>query len=129
MQLTVWDNANNVSKATIEINVGAMIDPTIYDIYAFKGDASVDFRILTDRPNSEMKCSIDIYDLSGRRIKSIVEDVTSDINSQIDTVWDMCDEAGTRVARGIYIYRATLETPEGSYSSKTKKLAISAPIK
>ena len=129
LQLTVWDNANNVSKATIEINVGAMIDPTIYDIYAFKGDASVDFRILTDRPNSEMKCSIVIYDLSGRRIKSIVEDVTSDINSQIDTVWDMCDEAGTRVARGIYIYRATLETPEGSYSSKTKKLAISAPIK
>lgn len=131
LTLTAWDNANNVSKADLEINVGAAVDPAILDITALFDNetAGVDFVITTDRPNTSLSCTLGIYDLSGRRIWSYDQTLSSDLQSVISTRWDLCDTAGTRVPRGIYIYRATVETPEGTYSSKSKKIAVGAPTR
>lgn len=126
LTLSVWDNANNVTKSTIDINVGAAVDPVIYGITASVNPASVDFRIDLDRPNTSLQCAIGIYDLNGRRLWSVEDTFNTDTTSSINTSWNMCDSSGTRVERGIYIYRVTVETPEGTYSSKSKKIAISA---
>lgn len=124
--LTVWDNANNVSKATVDINVGAAVDPQIYGITASTNPTHVDFRISLDRPNTSLDCTVGIYDLNGRRIWSVAETLTSDMESVVNSRWDLCDSGGNRVERGIYICRVTVETPEGTFSSKSKKIAISA---
>lgn len=131
LTLTAWDNANNVSKADLEINVGAAVDPAILDITAlFDNETSgVDFVITTDRPNTSMECSLGIYDLSGRKVWSSDKTLSSDLDSVISTRWDLCDSSGSRVPRGIYIYRATVETPEGTYTSKSKKIAVGAPAR
>lgn len=126
IQLTVWDNANNVSKATLDVNIGAAIDPVIYDIVASTNDTQIDFNIKLDRPNTAMHCEFGVYDLNGRRIWSEEQTIDSGMESNISTSWNLCDTSGTRVARGIYIYRVTVETPEGTYASKSKKIAISA---
>lgn len=128
LTLTAWDNANNVSKASIDINVGAATDPVIYDITASSNTAStsVDFRILLDRPNTSMQCTLGIYDLMGRKIWENKQQLNSDLDSVISTNWNLCDTSGSRVPRGIYIYRATVESPEGTYSSKSKKIAVTA---
>lgn len=128
LTLTAWDNANNVSKASIEINVGATVDPVIYDITASTNTAteSVDFRITIDRPNTAMKCDLAIYDLGGRRLWQTEQTLSSDLQSVINTRWDLTDSGGNRVPRGIYIYRATLETPEGTCGSRSKKIAVTA---
>lgn len=125
LTLTAWDNANNVSKATIDINVGAAVDPVIYGITASTNDTQADFRIELDRPNTKLNCEIGIFDLSGRRVWSLEDTLNSDMHSNITTSWDLRDSGGRRVDRGIYIYRVTVETPEGTYSSKSKKIAIS----
>ncbi len=128
LTLTAWDNANNVSKASIEINVGTTVDPVIYDITAVTDEAneSVVFRIMTDRPYTPLRCDLGIYDLTGRRIWGTDQTLSSDLGSVISTSWDMTDSGGNRVPRGIYIYRATLETPEGTSGSKSKKIAVTA---
>ena len=129
LTLSVWDNSNNVSKATLDINVGAAVDPVIYDITASTSPTQVDFRISLDRPNTTLDCTIGVYDLSGRRIWSVDEALDSDMDSNITATWDLRDASGARVPRGIYIYRATVQTPEGTYSSKSRKIAISAEQK
>lgn len=126
LTLTVWDNANNVTKANLDINVGAAVDPVIYGITASTTTTSVDFHIALDRPNTAMKCSVGIFDLNGRRIWSEDQTMNSDIESNISTSWSLCDSGGNRVPRGIYICRVTVETPEGTYSSKSKKIAVAA---
>jgi len=128
LTLTAWDNSNNVSKASINVNIGAATDPVIHDITASNNTAStsVDFRILLDRPNTSMQCTLGIYDLMGRKIWENKQQLNSDLNSVISTRWDLCDTSGSRVPRGIYIYRATVESPEGTYSSKSKKIAVTA---
>ena len=123
---TVWDNANNVTKQSLDFNVGAAVDPVIYDLSTDVNPAStsVVFRLEIDRPNTKMNCNIAVYDLNGRKIWENDQAAKSDINSTMTARWDLCDKSGARVPRGIYLYRATVESPEGTYTSKTKKLAV-----
>lgn len=126
--LSAWDNVNNLSKAEIEIEVGAGLEPSIVDLSAAADPsaASVDFRITLDRPNTDINCRVGVYDLSGRMIWEDERAVVSDMECMISTRWDLCDSGGRRVPRGIYIYRVTVEDKDGMFTSQSKKLAVSA---
>ncbi|MCM1369980.1 MAG: type IX secretion system sortase PorU [Candidatus Amulumruptor caecigallinarius] len=127
LMLTAWDNAGNVSKSSLDINVGAALEPVIYGVNAWSaaGESMV-FDILLDRPNSDMKCSIGIYDLLGRRIWEHEMDARTGTSASVSATWDMTDGSGARVPRGIYIYRVRAEAPDGAYSTMSKKIAVSA---
>lgn len=50
--------------------------------------------------------SLKIYDLSGRLVKTLLDnEPISDFEFPISVVWDGRDEAGQRVAAGVYFYR------------------------
>ena len=59
---------------------------------------------------------MDIFTLSGRKIKSIIgSNLRADNypNSSFDLIWDGRDAAGDRVATGVYIYKATAVPRDG----------------
>ena len=128
LTLTVWDNANNSATASIEFNVGAALDPVITDLSTNVNPAStsVVFNVTIDRPNSNVECLIEVFDLMGRTVWQSERSVTTDMNSSLSASWNLCDGSGVRVPRGIYLYRATVRTPEGTYSSQSRKLAVTA---
>lgn len=128
LELSVYDNANNVSRKEIEFNVAVSKDPVIIDLNVDRNPASTAavFEIHIDIPNTNMKCLLDIYDLNGRKVWSTTAGVASDFNGRIQVDWNLIDASGSRVPRGIYLYRATVETPQGMYSSRTRKLAVTA---
>lgn len=112
----------------IDFNVAAALDPVITSLGTNVNPAStsVVFTLTVDRPNSHLECELDVYDLSGRRVWSNHNSVTTDMESSTSMEWDLRDSSGVRVPRGIYLYRATVRTQEGTYSSKTRKLAVTA---
>lgn len=126
--LTVWDNANNQASSEIEFNVGAALDPVITGLGTNVNPAStsVIFTLTLDRPNTNLDCELDVFDLSGRKVWSNHGAVTTNMESTTSMDWDLRDTSGTRVPRGIYLYRATVRTPEGTWSSQTRKLAVTA---
>ncbi|MDE7442112.1 MAG: type IX secretion system sortase PorU [Muribaculaceae bacterium] len=128
LTFNVWDNANNSASRTIEFNVGAALDPVISDLSTNVNPAStsVVFNVTIDRPNSKVDCLIEVFDLLGRPIWQSHSNVTTDMQSSLSASWDLRDSSGVRVPRGIYLYRATVKTPEGTYSSKSRKLAVTA---
>lgn len=128
LKLTVYDNANNASSRSLSFSVGSVKDPVIRNLGTDVNPAStsVVFSIAVDHPNTQMGCRIEVFDLSGKRVWKSDSTVTSDMQGGMQTAWDLRDSAGRRVARGIYLYRATVETPDGMYSSQTKKLAVTA---
>ncbi len=128
LTLSAWDNAGNSTSSTIEFNVGAAIDPVITDITTNVNPAStsVVFAVTVDRPNSTLGCTIEVFDLNGRVVWSSTEKLSTDTNCVLNTTWNLCDHSGVRVPRGIYLYRATVTTQEGTYSSKSRKLAVTA---
>lgn len=128
LTLTVWDNTGNSASRTIEFNVGAALDPVISDLSTNVNPAStsVIFSITVDRPNTTLQTDLEVFDLSGRRVWNNSKNATTDMQSVTTTEWDLKDQGGVRVPRGIYLYRATVRTPEGTYTSKTRKLAVTA---
>ena len=128
LTLEAWDNLNNSTRHTIEFKVNATADPRIVNVGTDCNPATsgVTFRISLDQPNTEMKCELQVMDLNGRVIWSDTSSDSTGLTSQLSTYWNLCDKSGTRVPRGIYLYRVRVETPQGNWASKTNKLAVTA---
>lgn len=129
LELSVWDNANNSSRASLEFSVGANADPVISGLGTDVNPAStsVVFEVTMGHINSLNSLTLEVFDLAGRKVWG--QSLTSPGSSRnvFNTTWDLHDTSGARVPRGIYLYRATATTQEGTQSSKTKKLAVTAP--
>lgn len=128
LKFTVYDNANNPSAKTVTFDVAEVKGPSIRDLYTDVNQAStsVVISVSVDNPNTLIKCLIEVFDLSGKCVWSSDKSATSDMSGTINTTWDLRDTAGHRVHRGIYLYRARVETADGQHCTKTKKLAVTA---
>ena len=129
LTLTVWDNANNSSSAEITFQVAVGVNPTIYDLRTDCSPArtSVVFTVSADRPLQDLsRCTIDVLDLNGRTVWSSRADAATGTGSDINIGWNLTDNSGLRVPRGIYLYRATITTTDGMTQTQTRKLAVAA---
>lgn len=128
LELTVWDNANNSSSASLTFNVDVAAAPTLYDVSTDVNPAktSVVFNITTDRPMETLACRLDVIDLNGRVVWTRDSKSATGSDAAISFPWDLRDSSGVRVPRGIYLYRAVVETEKGAAATKTRKLAVAA---
>lgn len=126
LTLTVWDNAENSSSATLSFSIKAAWVPEIYNLRtdANPASASVNFLLSTDSPDNLRSCVIEVFDLAGRIVWT--GEAPAALSSDISIGWDLCDSNGVRVPRGIYPYRATLSTLSGATVYKSGKLAVTA---
>lgn len=128
LRLTVWDNANNSAYADLTFTVAASKQPEIYDLYTDVNPArdNVNFTLSTDRPMAKVECQIEVFDLNGRKVWTSSRNSSTDMQAKISVYWDLCTESGMRVPRGIYLYRATITSPDGTYATRSRKLAVTA---
>lgn len=126
--LTVYDNAGNFTTASVDFRVAVGHAPDICDITTDVNPAStsVTFILSHDRPSEALTCTVDVFDLSGRKVWSSEVPTGNSYDTNVNVQWNLCDGTGVRVPRGIYLYRATVTTAEGASSSKTRKLAVTA---
>ncbi len=128
LKLTVWDNANNSSSADIRFKVGINMKPamteftTVYD----RTNDQLSLSMSTDRSMSKLGCTFECFNLNGERLWMTERNIYSGNESTLNYVWDLKDSNGNRLARGIYIMRATITTDEGLATTKSKNFAIPA---
>ena len=79
-----------------------------------------------NRPDAVVGVTIEVYDLMGRPVWRTTQSGRSDMFTSTPVVWNLIDNAGRRVPRGIYIYRATITTDGVQVATKSKKLAVPA---
>ncbi|MDE5773874.1 MAG: type IX secretion system sortase PorU, partial [Muribaculaceae bacterium] len=128
LYLTVWDNAGNSTNKSLKFNVGAAVQPVIYSLGTDVSPAreDVNFLLSTDRPMAKVECTIEVFDLNGHTVWRSDEEVATDMASALKVYWNLCDFTGNRVPRGIYLYRATIKSPEGTSTTASRKLAVTA---
>lgn len=126
LEFSVCDNLGNFSTKTLEFAVSAAPKPTLYEVTPDCNPArtSVTFTIAHDRMREATECEFAVYNLSGRKIWSSTTSGRADIKTGTTVKWDLNDASGLRVPRGIYLYRATVQTADGISVSKTGKLAV-----
>lgn len=132
--LKVWDIMGNSTSASVDFFVDPNKAPTIFDVYSDANPATVEanFFIRHNRPDAMLTVTIDIYTIGGRRVWSQSVKGRADMFETSPVNWNLTDEKGGRVGRGIYVYRATVTT-EGSAdapgvsSSASRRIAV-APL-
>ncbi len=128
LTLKAWDVYNNLSTKTITFNVVNGLKPEIADVYCDANPASVDanFYIKHNRPDATLNVTLQIFDLMGRLVWTTSQQGKSDMFTSFPINWDLTDLSGSRVPRGIYIYRAAISTDGIQESTKAKKIAVTA---
>lgn len=129
--LKVWDIGGNSATSTIDFYVDPMQSPKIFDVYTDANPATTEanFYIVHNRPDAMLSVRIDVYSLSGRLMWSETSRGRADMYTSTPVRWNLTDKGGSRVGRGIYIYRATVITEGTSSSPSTssssaKRLAV-----
>lgn len=119
-------------KATTALEYAQIHDEIISLMTNFEGNEGNEYTVKTvelnsNYPNpfnptttisfslpSEMACNLDIYNIRGQRVKTLLNDNMSSGKHHI--VWDGKDNSGNIVSSGIYFYR--LSTPATTLTSK-----------
>lgn len=126
LKFTVWDNANNSTSEIIDFSISALWKPTIATLTTDVNPAtsSVNFIIGTDGADSTMECTVDVYDLWGKRVWTGVAPSLNKSAYSTTLGWNLCDSGGGRVPGGIYLYRANVRMENGATVTRTKKLIV-----
>jgi flagellar hook assembly protein FlgD len=104
------------------------MQPEMHDVYAVGNPASVDakFYIKHNRPDALITITLYVYDLMGRLVWSTQESGKSDMFTSFPITWNLTDQSGRRVPRGIYVYKAGISTDGVHETTKAKKIAVAA---
>ena len=126
LRLRVWDTSGNATEAYIALTVKQGLTPKIFDVYTDASPAytEANFYVTHNRPDAIMTITLEIYDLMGRTVWSTTSTGRSDEFLSFPITWNLCDMAGRRVNRGIYLYKVSISTDGVQYESESKKIAV-----
>ncbi len=121
LQVTAADTSENTTQIeadfTLDETVGFLHQ--VFNVPNPVPNGRTDFIYQLTQPPD--KVTIKIYAVSGRLIRTIVDDSAE--RGHNETYWDLKDETGTRCANGVYLYRVIAHTGN-SKIEKIGKLAI-----
>lgn len=116
----VWDLLNNSTTKSLDFEVLKGLKPVIFRVYNFPNPvkSQTNFVIEHDRPETILKTTVDIFDLSGRKVWSFSQPTAENIH------WDLVTSDGMKLKTGVYLYRININTTDSDICSKTNKLLI-----
>ena len=126
LRLKVWDVFNNSSEKTIDFYVTNSEDFTLLDLLnypnPFKDNTSFYFQ--HNRAGELLEVELQIFDISGRKVASINENVYDDGYRVGPIQWDGTTNSGEKLGAGIYIYQIYAKGLDGNYTSGAQKLIL-----
>ena len=116
-----WDILNNSTTTELTFVVSEDAGAGEFSVTCTQNPASTNtqFVINHDRPGSELKITLDVYDLGGRQVWRQTDSVTA-TNNTATISWNLNVAGGSKLHTGLYLCRLTLN--DGN--SKTVKLLI-----
>jgi hypothetical protein len=126
VSLRAWDNVNNPSVATLRFVVETSGVFRLTDLLCFPNPVTetATFTAGHNRPDTEIDVTITILNTGGSIVRIIREQFYSTGYSLPDIAWDGCNENGSRLARGMYLWRAEAVTADGERASATGRIII-----
>jgi hypothetical protein len=123
---TAWDLENNPSQATIRFRVTRSAILQIDKLYNYPNPFVDNTRIYFEfnMPDTELQVELQIYDMSGRLLRSMKQSLYSAGYTSGNFEWDGLDAGNNRMRPGIYPYRVILRTEKGQMVWQTSKMAI-----
>lgn len=123
LSIKAWDLYNNSSETEVEFYIDENADVQLSSVLnypnPFSNTTKFDFR--HNKSNSELKVEIYIFDINGRFITSINEQVKT-IGFNIEPIeWNGKDNNGNKIASGVYMYNISVTDSYGSSAIQKQK--------
>jgi len=114
LKIKVWDVHNNSSEAFTEFVVVANEGLVLENLMNYPNPFSDFTRIHFEhnRPDDQLNIRLDIYDMNGRRIKSVSQSISSGSYANSDFTWDGRSDQGAALNSGIYICKVFISSDE-----------------
>ncbi|MFH1161069.1 MAG: type IX secretion system sortase PorU, partial [bacterium] len=126
LSLKVWDVFNNSSEAVLSFKVINSNDYVIDHLYNYPNpfqDQTL-FSFETNQTNVNLNVEIRIFTIYGKLIRTIRRTLFAN-GFRIEPIhWDGTIDGGSKISTGTYIYRVTVELPDGTTENETAKLVV-----
>ena len=121
-----WDVNNNSSDVRVSFRVQAAETPLVKRLYNYPNpfSTSTEFMLEHNQSCEVMDVQIQIFTISGRLVKTLQNQVTTQGFTTRGLFWDGRDDFGDKLANGVYIYRLQYQNSEGKRAEETEKLVI-----
>ena len=127
-EFKVWDILNNSTTYTFTFEVAEGLKPNLIEMYATPNPArdQVEFFLHHNRPESNLKVTVMVYDMTGKFLWSTEKSGSSELFKAYVVTWNLTDNGGRRLRPGVYLYRAAISTNNSKEATKANKLIILA---
>lgn len=122
----VWDVNNNSSESTLDFVVVEEQEVGISHLLNYPNPftTNTDFYFEHNQVCNSLEVKVEIFTVSGKLVRTILDNVnTTGFRSEAIN-WNGRDEYGDKLGRGVYVYRLSIETPDGKKADKLEKLVI-----
>lgn len=128
LRLDVWDNYNNHSSKEILFNVRSESNNIIKSFLNSPNPANeyTDFYFEHNMTDTEFSGKINIYNLSGQLVRIIKFEGIDTGYRYGPFRWNLDNERGERVRRGIYIGELLLKSKKGGILKASQKVVVTA---
>lgn len=122
--LKAWDTQNNSSEARLWFVVqdGIFLSRVVNYPNPFRDETY--FTLAHDGKDGHYTVIIEVFDMMGRHVASLNQNVTSLGNVMDPIYWDGKDKAGNALRSGVYLYRLTLSDEEGNSRCVSQRMVV-----
>jgi hypothetical protein len=126
LKVKVWDVYNNSSEVTLEFKVISGRQIIISNVCNYPNPAGdlTWFRFEHNKPGVDLQVTISIFDMGGRNIAVLEENLNTSGFNSTPLEWDLKDNNGNALRQGIYPYRLRVTDSSGSIAESFQKLVV-----
>lgn len=127
VSVKAWDVYNNSGEGYTEFVVAESADLALDHVLNYPNPftTNTSFWFEHNRPGDILDVKVEIFTVSGKLIKTIQEQVSTDGYRVSDIAWDGLDMYGDAIARGVYVYKLTvIAESDRSKANEFEKLVI-----
>ncbi len=122
----VWDIYNNSTEKTLDFVVENNEDLVLQRVMNYPNPFTTSTRFLFEHNKNceSLEVQVQVFTVSGKLVKTISSFMDASDMQRDALTWDGRDEYGDRLARGVYMYRLKVVTPQGQKQEIFEKLVI-----
>ena len=132
IRLKAWDTYNNSAEGTIDFIAEQSAQLALDHVLNYPNPFSniTTFHFDQSRPGTELDVQVQIFTVAGRLVKTLRTTIpasTSHVPSTMQDAsltWNGRDDYDDQLARGVYVYRVSVRTPDGQAATKFEKLVL-----
>ena len=120
LMFRVWNLYNVSTVEYLDFEVVKDLKPRLFSVSCYPNPAITETNIVVehDRENEIISMTVDVYDLSGRKVWSKTEEESNIIS------WNLMTDTGEKVSSGMYLYRVGIKDGKKMVSSKANKIIV-----